>query len=124
GPHATTVPLTAASGARRGGTGYNHTAADGASSLAVSPDGRTVYVTGSSDGGASYIDYATFAYNAATGAQRWVKRYTSGAGPTPDTATSVVVSPAGDTVYVTGYGGPLPLWRGFAPPAPQAGPGP
>ena len=109
GPDYATVAYNAATGARRWVKRYNNLTADGASSLAVSPDGRTVYVTGSSDGGASYIDYATIAYNAATGAQRWVKRYTSGAGATPDMATSVKVSPAGDTVYVTGYGGPVTL---------------
>ena len=109
GPDYATVAYNAATGARRWVKRYNNLTTDGASSLAVSPDGRTVYVTGSSDDGASYIDYATIAYNAATGAQRWVKRYTSGAGTTLDTATSVRVSPAGDTVYVTGYGGPVTL---------------
>jgi outer membrane protein assembly factor BamB len=75
----------------------------GAYSVAVSPDGTTVFVTGYSDnlagGGA---DYATVAYSAATGKQLWVSRYGSGSGST-DAASSVAVSPDGTTVFVTGY---------------------
>ena len=51
---------------------------DGASSVAVSPGGARVFVTGTSakaGAGAGRGDYATVAYNAATGAQLWVKRY-------------------------------------------------
>jgi hypothetical protein len=48
---------------------------DAASSVAVSPSGRTVFVTGGSAGATSANDYATVAYNAATGAQEWAARY-------------------------------------------------
>ena len=44
--------------------------------MAVSPDGQTVFVTGYS-GSSTGDDYATVAYNAATGTPRWVKRYTT-----------------------------------------------
>src|SRR2546429_648790 len=52
---------------RYNGTGNN---ADVATSVAVSPTGGTVYVTGQSYGTASVVDYATVAYNAATGTQQ------------------------------------------------------
>lgn len=71
--------------------------------MAVSPDGRMVYVTGDSDntyaagGGA---DYATVAYNAATGAQMWVRRFN--AKLTYGGAAAMAVNPNGSTVYVTG----------------------
>ncbi len=67
---------------------------DAAASVAVSPGGRTVFVTGTSTGA-----YATVAYNAATGARLWASRYK---GPGGSTAASVVVSPDGGTVFVTG----------------------
>jgi outer membrane protein assembly factor BamB len=70
-----------------------------ATSVAVSPDGKTVFVTGGS-GGTNFKVYATIAYNAATGAQLWVKRYNSGPGTTG--ASSLAVSPTGAMVYVTG----------------------
>ena len=69
-----------------------------ANSVAVSPDGAAVYVTGSGSVGGGY---ATVAYRAADGRQLWARRYhvpgDSGAG-----AFTAAVSPAGTTVYVTG----------------------
>jgi outer membrane protein assembly factor BamB len=77
---------------------------DVAQSVAVSPDGSTVFVTGHSDDGALGIDYATVAYNAATGARKWVKTY-NGPGNSDDSATAVAVSPSGSAVFVTGSSG-------------------
>jgi hypothetical protein len=75
---------------------------DVAQAVAVSPDGRTVFVTGPSSGQpdpVGRLDYGTVAYDAATGARRWVSRYDFGGN---DQATSVAVSPDGFTVFVTG----------------------
>jgi hypothetical protein len=71
-----------------------------ASSIAVSPDGSEVFVTGSTGIlGGSLTDYLTIAYSARTGARLWLRRY-SGAGQ----ADSIAVNPDGGEVYVTGYG--------------------
>ena len=103
-----TVAYNAATGAQEWVKRYNGpgNSDDSASSVAVSPGGETVFVTGESPGVTSASDYATVAYNAATGAQVWVKRY-NGPGNSDDSASSVAVSPGGETVFVTGesYGG-------------------
>ena len=98
-----TVAYNAATGARLWARRYNGPANgdDTPSSVTVSPDGNTVYVTGASQGASSGYDYATAAYGAATGARLWTKRY-NGAGSGNDTANSVAVSPTTGTVFVTG----------------------
>ena len=75
---------------------------DSAYSVAVSRNGATVFVTGWSQVsvGTMSKDYATVAYNAATGAQRWVTRY-QGSG-NDNEGRSVTVSPDGARVFVTG----------------------
>jgi DNA-binding beta-propeller fold protein YncE len=79
---------------------------DEAFKVAVSPDGSKVFVTGLSDGQArphvEISDYATVAYDAASGTQLWATRYN---GPTNagDSATSLAVSPDGSKVFVTGF---------------------
>jgi DNA-binding beta-propeller fold protein YncE len=74
-----------------------------ARSVAVSPDGSRVFVTGSSATTTGGFAYATVAYDAATGARLWVARYYGPHGAGPDTlATSVAVSPDGSKAYVTG----------------------
>jgi hypothetical protein len=76
---------------------------DNATGLAVSPDGSTVYVTGTSI--ANYntpADYATVAYKATSGTQLWSARYdVTGA---QNNAAGVVVS--GGNAIVTGTSGP------------------
>jgi len=77
---------------------------DEAQSVAVSPDGRTVFVTGQSANTTTYdypMDYITVAYSVASGAQLWVQRY-NGPADKADVPASVAVSPDGSNVFVTG----------------------
>jgi hypothetical protein len=76
---------------------------DNATGLAVSAEGATVYVTGTSI--ANYntpADYATVAYHAGTGAQLWAARYAVAGAQ--NNAAGVVVS--GGNAIVTGTSGP------------------
>jgi hypothetical protein len=102
-----TVAYAATSGAQLWIARYNGPARsyDSASSVAVSADGTKVFVTGSSTGGSGYHDYATIAYDAATGAQLWVARY-DGPANTYDDATSLAVNVDGTKLIVfgTSYG--------------------
>jgi WD40 repeat protein len=100
-----TAAYSAATGARLWTKPFNsHRNDDTATSVTVSPSGTTVFVTGTSDHnrkGHSNPDYATAAYNAATGTLLWASRY-NGPGNSSDEATSVTASPSGRTVFVTG----------------------
>jgi hypothetical protein len=98
-----TIGYNAATGSRRWVTRYNGTGngTDQPHALAVDPLGTTVYVTGHSAGRASAADCTTIAYNTATGAQRWAKRY-NGAANGDDAGAAAVVSPTGKVIYVTG----------------------
>jgi WD40 repeat protein len=68
--------------------------------VTVSPEG-TVVVTGGSAGVTSQ-DYATIAYEGATGARQWIRRYDGPAGG-EDIANGIAASPDGSTVFVTGW---------------------
>ena len=75
---------------------------DTAEGLGVSPDGTSVFVTGTSKGTGRYErDFVTIAYSADDGAQRWKARYAVGVD---DFAVGLAVSPDGSRVYVAGYG--------------------
>ena len=84
---------------------------DDANSVAVSPDGTKIYVTGTSHGlFPAGQDYATVAYDAATGAQLWEARYDFRAGCCGvDRAAALALSPDGTRVYVTGQSGNAPV---------------
>ena len=98
-----TVAYSAVTGARLWAQRYNGpgNGNDAASSVAVSPHGSRLFVTGASRGARSGLDYATVAYSAVTGARLWAQRY-NGPGNGNDSASSVVVSPDGSRVFVTG----------------------
>ena len=98
-----TVAYNAVTGARLWVARYHGPANgnDEAAHVAVSPRGTRVFVTGTSQRASSRSDYATVAYNAATGARLWVARY-HGPANGNDYASSVAVSPRGTRVFVTG----------------------
>jgi sugar lactone lactonase YvrE len=73
---------------------------DAAVAVASSPDGKTVFVTGSSPGYPAGESFVTIAYDAATGANRWLTRERHGI--TFEQAKGLAVSPDGSLVYVTG----------------------
>ena len=73
-----------------------------ATAVTVSPDGGTVFVTRDSEGNGTNRDYATVAYNAATGQQLWARRY-NGPGNAGDDPAAIAADPKGKTVFVTGY---------------------
>jgi WD40 repeat protein len=99
-----TVAYDAATGVRAWVRRYNGpgNGDDNASSVAVSADGSKIFVTGSSLGTAGFFDYATLSYDAASGARLWVRRF-NGAGTGGGEASSVVTSPDGSKVFVTGH---------------------
>ncbi|MFI6790772.1 S8 family serine peptidase [Nonomuraea sp. NPDC050383] len=85
--------------ARHNGAGNG---SDFANALTVSPDGKTVYLTGMSTmGEAGKEDYVTVAYDADNGTPRWTS-YFDGPGGGTDDARVVEVSPDGSTIFVTG----------------------
>ena len=96
-----TVAYDTFSGSERWSAGYGSGGGhDIASSVAVSRDGSTVFVTGTATGRNSPALCLTVAFDASTGARRWVTKFdvrgTDGAG------ASIAVSPDGSGVFVAG----------------------
>jgi hypothetical protein len=81
---------------------YNDSPNDGfvATSVAASPDGNEVYVTGSNNIGSTF-KFVTVAYDA-SGQQLWATPFAVAGGDQPN---KVTVSPDGKTVYVGGFTG-------------------
>jgi len=77
------------------GPGYDY-----ARGISVSRDGSKVFVTGSSYGSATTaIDYATVAYDSASGSLLWEARYDRGGEDYP---RSITQSPDGSIIFITG----------------------
>lgn len=108
-----TLAFDAASGARLWRSSYDRSEWDDRGlAVAISPDGRTVYAGGPSmeQGAASFVgdwDYATIAYDAATGAQRWASRF-DGELRGDDYLIDLAASPDGKTVYAVGTSNNVP----------------
>jgi outer membrane protein assembly factor BamB len=97
-----TVAYDAATGTQLWASRYDGpvSSSDYASAIALNANDTKVVVTGTSDTGESTSgDYATVAYDAATGQQLWVNRY-NGAFNGSDRAVAVAV--AGGRTYVSG----------------------
>jgi hypothetical protein len=79
---------------------------DLARDVGVSADGSTVFVTGTSKVAFTANDYLTIAYDAATGANRWIGRFDGGVAGRivggNDRAIALAVAPDHTGVYVTG----------------------
>lgn len=73
----------------------------GAAAVAVGPNGKTVYVSGFGGGVRTHANFATIAYNAATGACRWVSHF-NGPGSSAADGAVIAISPRGRIVYITG----------------------
>jgi DNA-binding beta-propeller fold protein YncE len=95
---AATVAYEAGTGTQLWASRY-HAAGAYVTALAVSPDGTSVYVTGSGRVSGRQDEFTVIAYASATGKQRWLHRY---AKVKPGYAASVAVSPSGKSVYATG----------------------
>lgn len=98
-----TVAYDASSGqelwvARYDGPGHG---SDYARAIGVSPRGDLVFVTGGSAGNGTQGDLATLAYSVTNGDQVWERRFDGPAGGYDD-ASSLVVSPLGNAVFVAG----------------------
>lgn len=102
------VAYDAATGAQLWTTHYDGPGGlDVAAAIAVSPDGSTLFVAGTT-GDLGALDYVTLAYDSATGARLWKRRFSSPLGISRDEAAALAVSPDGSSVFVTGAadGGP------------------
>ena len=88
-------------GTQRWAAGYDVGAPAVAFAEGVSPDGATVFTTGSTEMGSSG-HIGTLAYDASSGAQRWVSEFPAKDSPGFGRGHAVAVSADGSTLFVTG----------------------
>jgi hypothetical protein len=99
--HYWTAALDAGTGAKVWQATYHGPGTNaGTTTIALSPDGSAVYVTGSVGQANGLNEYATIGYDAATGHQLWLANYRT--AQVDNNATGLAVSADGSTVYVTG----------------------
>lgn len=101
-----TIAYDAGTGERLWAKTYGGGQQDQGASLAVSPDGSTVYVAGTHtiDEATLDLDWATIAFDTANGDIRWSRTYDAPAvDESDDGAAAVATSPNGQLVYVTGH---------------------
>jgi glucose dehydrogenase len=96
-----TVAYDTSTGAKLWAEQHRGATEGAAKALGVSPDGGTVFVTGTSATRSGSADYLTIAYDASTGAEVWASRFNGPADGT-DAATALTISPDGSRIFVTG----------------------
>jgi len=93
---------TSGGGVQRWAASYQHGSTAFSQDVALSPDGSTVFVTGGTVFGPSG-HMATLAYDASTGAQKWVAEFPGSSSPEFGRGNALAVSPDGSTLFVTGW---------------------
>lgn len=95
---------TSGGGTQRWASSYGYGGPAFSFAVGVSPDGSTVFASGTTVYGSNKPgDAATLAYDASTGTEKWVATYSSGSdADQEDEATRLAVSPDGATIFVTG----------------------
>jgi WD40 repeat protein len=96
----TTIAYDAATGAEKWKSFFSRSGTQ-VRSIAIAPNGQTVFITGFSSDGGSFSKFATVAYDAASGAEKWVA-ISQGPWGHGDYSTEIVVSPDSQKVYVAG----------------------
>jgi outer membrane protein assembly factor BamB len=97
-----TRALNAATGGSLWSRVHAFTPGTAATAIAMSPDGATVFVTGTVPAGPGYV-FDTLAYTTVTGARLWEARYFAPAKTHGEVVpNAIVVSPDGSRVFVTG----------------------
>jgi hypothetical protein len=92
---------TSGSGTQRWAASYRYGAPAFSTATAVSPDGSTVFVTGTTALGPTGR-FATLAYDAVTGAEKWIARYPSSSSEDWGRGNGLTVSADSSTLFVTG----------------------